>query len=134
MIAFNPAGSYPGMSFSTLVTHELVHIFQLRYGWTPGEDHALGSYATYNYGSNWSSNKNLVLQCNLNDFGYGACTGNTVDWQHASDTIGSEVFSDFFSAFAFDTWSSISENYYDVLIARYSMKAQMFTGILTGPR
>jgi len=117
-IAFNTTERYTGISFSTLVTHELGHAFSRWYGWVPGEDHELGSYATYNLGSRWYDDRNIVMQCNALDFHVGACLGNSSDWQHASSNYGSELFADLFTAWAFNGWNTLPKNLADVFDAR----------------
>jgi hypothetical protein len=132
-IAFNVT-NYKGVSFSTLVTHELGHIFFYWYGWATGEDHWGASYATSGLGSNWYDNRNNVPQCNNSDFGHEACLGNSVDWQHASGTGGSKIFADLFTAWAFNGWSSEPNYLSQILQASSAMNSDMSTWISRGKR
>ena len=116
VIAFNDLPNYTGLQFSTLVTHELGHIFSYTYGWSYPPPHAWGaSDGTSGLGSNWLGKADQIL--------YGNPPPS--EYRHASSSTDNEMFADMFTAWVYGVWNNDIGNIGDVTAASNKMSADM---------
>lgn len=87
--------NYSGLKFSTLVTHELGHIFSYHYGFTSNPHRWGASDGTSGTGSDWLSSADKILR--------GPPPAST--YRHASASSSTEMFADMFTAWVFDAWN-----------------------------
>jgi hypothetical protein len=92
VLAFKTSLGYTGTAFSTLVTHELGHLFRLKYAGDKSDDGKV-------LGEKWEKYQNIILQGEI---------GGT--WRHASAYSGSEMFSDMFTAWVYGAWNPSDES------------------------
>jgi hypothetical protein len=96
VIAFNDLSNYTGLQFSTLVTHELAHIFSYSYGWSDDSHHGKrASDGTAGLGSKWLNKADQFL--------HGGPAPST--YRHASSSSGPEMFADMFTPWIYGVWN-----------------------------